>query len=323
MEARGGFQRPWQRRLLVLDIDFSGVGAGKQAEGSAKGYFSAKKNKHGRQLVRVYASQYDEVVCQWMMPGNTSCNSKGVLQKVMEQVQEVLQQTAEERARTLVRADAGFGTIENINWLLEQGYQVLVKAHQHNHVKKVAGTVVEWEGCGQAGRELGWPTAPHSYVRRTVQLAIRSVKKEEQWEYHLLVSTLEGVSAAGLKRLYDERGGHCESSFQQDKQGLKLITRQKKNLQAQQMLVGLAQMAHNILVWAREWPKEASKESQFARWGMLRWVRDLLSIPGTVTFCGDQAHIVLAAAHPLSQGFAAAYGGLLSGSGGHLSLGEI
>ncbi len=71
MHEHGGCtHHPFRRSRLILDIDFSGQEAGKQAEGSAKGYLP-RKNKRGRQLVRVYASQYDEIVCQWMMPGNT------------------------------------------------------------------------------------------------------------------------------------------------------------------------------------------------------------------------------------------------------------
>lgn len=312
-----------RKDLLILDIDFSGQTAGEQAEGSTKGYFAGKKNKKGRQLVRVYASQYDEIVCQWMMPGNTSCNSQGVLQLIMTRVEGVFGLTPAQRARTLIRADAGFGTMENINWLLEQGYQVLVKAHNHNHVKKVARTVTQWEATAQQGRQLGWPTAPHTYLRPTVQLVIGNLKEEEKWEYHLLVSTLADRSAHQLKNLYDRRGGHPESSFQQDKQGLKLITRQKKNMNAQQMLVGLAQMAHNLLIWARCWPGEVGKKTQMAQWGIKRWVRDVLTIPGEVVFGSGQARIMLRAAHPLSQEFANAYGSLLGGGGTALFLGEI
>ncbi|HEX2988267.1 MAG TPA: transposase, partial [Chloroflexota bacterium] len=312
----------FKRGLLILDIDFSGQQAGKQAEGSVKCYLAGKRNKRGRQLIWVYASQYDEIVCQWMMPGNTSCNSKGVLQAIVERAQEVLGLTDEQRRRTLIRTDAGFGTMENINWLLEQGYQVLMKAHNQNHVKKVAGTVRQWEESRCRGYEMGWPERPHVYVQPTVQLALRNLKKEEKWECHLLVSTLAALTAAQLKALYNRRGGHPESSFQQDKAGLKLITRQKKSMQAQQMLIGLGQMAHNILVWARRWPKDAGKESRFERWGIERWVRDLLTIPGFVVFGGQQVRIVLSEAHPLSQGYADAYGGFVQRSGGLLLLGE-
>ena len=38
-----------------------------------------------------------------------------------------------------------------------------------------------------------------------------------------------------------------------DKQGLGITKRNKKRFEAQQMLVQLGALAHNVLVWAREW----------------------------------------------------------------------
>jgi hypothetical protein len=45
---------------------------------------------------------------------------------------------------------------------------------------------------------------------------------------------------------YDQRGGGCETSFQGDKQGLG--KRNKKRFEAQQMLVQLGALAHNVFL---------------------------------------------------------------------------
>ena len=59
----------FSRRLLLLDVDLTGATCGKKAEGAAKGYFAHRKNKTGRQVGRVLASEYDEVVCDAVEAG--------------------------------------------------------------------------------------------------------------------------------------------------------------------------------------------------------------------------------------------------------------
>ena len=38
-------QHPWHEKALMVDIDLTGMPAGRQAEGSTKGYFSGKKGR--------------------------------------------------------------------------------------------------------------------------------------------------------------------------------------------------------------------------------------------------------------------------------------
>ena len=52
---------------------------------------------------------------------------------------------------------------------------------------------------------------------------------------------------------YDQRGGGVETAFKEDKDGLGLCRRSKKRFAAQQMVVYLNTMAHNVLHWARNW----------------------------------------------------------------------
>src|SRR5207248_5861471 len=52
---------------------------------------------------------------------------------------------------------------------------------------------------------------------------------------------------------YDQRGGGIETSFKGDKQGLGLTKRSKKRFEAQHMVVLLGWLAHNVVVWARQW----------------------------------------------------------------------
>src|SRR5215210_9098349 len=52
---------PYEREMLILEVDLTGMRASKKAELSTKGYFSGERNATGRQLVRASAPQYGEV----------------------------------------------------------------------------------------------------------------------------------------------------------------------------------------------------------------------------------------------------------------------
>jgi hypothetical protein len=50
---------------------------------------------------------------------------------------------------------------------------------------------------------------------------------------------------------YDARGGRVATSFKEDKQGLGITKRNKKQFAAQQTVTLLGSLAHNVIVWAR------------------------------------------------------------------------
>lgn len=62
----------------------------------------------------------------------------------------------------------------------------------------------------------------------------------------------------GLVQLhfYDQRAGMEVASFGSDKQGLGIAKRRKCSLIGQEMLLGLAQLAHNLIIWLR--PRQTS-----------------------------------------------------------------
>lgn len=79
-------------------------------------------------------------------------------------------------------------------------------------------------------------------------------------------------------RLYDLRGGGVETSFKGDKQGLGLSRRSKKRFEAQQMVMLLGNLAHNVVVWVRRWL--AAPASPLQHYGPTRMVRDVFQISG-------------------------------------------
>jgi hypothetical protein len=121
---------------------------------------------------------------------------------------------------------------------------------------------------------------------------------------------------------YDQRGGGVETANKEDKQGLGLSKRNKKRFEAQQMVVLLSVLAHNVLVWARSWL--APHQPRLTRYGIKRLVRDVFQISGSVrrSDTGQIVEIVLNQAAPLAAGLVAALRVLLTPEGIAVNLGE-
>ena len=157
---------------------------------------------------------------------------------------------------------------------------------------------------GVRGREAGWVKQPHRYARRTVQVAVRTPKKDGTWSYAVLVSTDMTAPLRDLVLEYDQRSGTPESSFCQDYQALSLRKYRKAGFIAQQVLLLLAELAHNLMIWMKtgfteavETPENATEQTQNAHRktremlqsrGLKRIRRDILAIPGKVCFDGKK-----------------------------------
>jgi hypothetical protein len=186
-----GYRHDYRQGLQVLDVDMSGMPAGRQAEGATKGYFPRQKNRRGRQLGRVLATCYDEVVFDRLYPGKKQLNNS--FQDLATAAEEVLAlaQDRDKRKQTLFRVDGGGGKDADVNWMLARDYQVLTKVNNWKRAFKLAASVVTWFPDPKTGdRQVGWVTEPHSYVRPTRQLAIRIPRDDGTWLYSVLVFTL-------------------------------------------------------------------------------------------------------------------------------------
>ncbi len=97
-----GFRHDYRADWQILDVDLCGWLCGKQAAFATKGYFAnAARNRRGRQLGRVLAWRYQEVIVDRLFPGN--CQLNATLQTLVSAAQNTLQLDAEQRQRTLVR----------------------------------------------------------------------------------------------------------------------------------------------------------------------------------------------------------------------------
>src|SRR5262249_25111626 len=106
------------------------------------------------------------------------------------------------------------------------------------------------------------------------------------------------MTLCAYAHFYDLRGGGIETGFKQDRQGLG--RRNKKRFSAQAMVLWLEALAHNVLIWSRNWLSGTAWAG--SGYGLLRLIRDVLSIPGRLTLDGEGClrMLVLSQAHPLS-----------------------
>lgn len=331
---RHNYQKQWQ----LLDIDLSGRVCGKTAEDATKGYFHDDKGAYGRQEGRVYATWYEETIALRLFLGNTT--TAVAVQPLLKDAQEALKLTPEQRARTIVRMDAGGGTLEDINACLKAGYQFHGKDFSTARARNLAASVDAWyDDPTRAGRQVGLVSAaPTDYVRPVVRIAERWSDTKGQVCHCVLISSLDAEAILSLDKncdatpdiasvllayahFYDARGGGIECGFKQDQQGLG--RRNKKSFAAQAMLLWLECLAHNVLIWVRTWLSPAAPA--ISGYGLLRLVRDALSIPGFLCLDaeGGIRKLVLSRAHPLAAKLLRALQQLLASQQTQVCLGEV
>jgi len=333
---RHDYQLNWQ----VLDADMTGRPCGPKARFASKGYFAKQRNRRGRQEGYVLGTWYEEIVVERLFEGKTQLNK--ALRPLIEAAESVLELDEAKRKRTILRIDSGGGSVEDINWVLERGYQVHGKDYSGVRARTLAQSVTKWiSDPRDRGRQIGWVSLETDlYCRPVRRIAVRCRKKNGQWGYGVILSTLAPKDVLLLTggyeqevddpkavllayvNFYDERSGGVEIEIKEDKQGLATSKRNKKRFEAQQVLIQLEALAHNILVWARQWL--APHCPKIARLGIKRLVRDVFQIDGFLFF--DQAvdllHIVLNRADPLAKELSTGLASLLALEHVAVTLGE-
>src|SRR5216684_6100740 len=134
-----GYRHDYAKQYQILDVDMSGMPCGPKAAFARKGYFAKQRNRRGRQLGRVLATRYEEVVVDRLFDGTTQLSK--ALQPLMEAAEQTLELDERKRERTLVRVDAGGGSVDDMNWLLARGYQVHCKDYSSARAQRLAQSV--------------------------------------------------------------------------------------------------------------------------------------------------------------------------------------
>lgn len=333
---RHAYQHEWQ----LLEVDMSGRPCGRKAALASKGYFAKQRNRRGWQEGYLIATWYEEIVVERIYEGTTQLNR--ALRPLVEAAESCLELDEAKRSRTILRIDSGGGSVEDINWALERGYRVHSKDYSGSRAAQLAQSVAQWfDDPADLARQFGWVIAePSAYVRPVRRMAVRCRKENGQWGIGVIISNLEPKDVLWLTggfaqeqenearvllayvHFYDQRGG-IEIEIKEDKQGLSTTKRNKKRFPAQQILAQLEVLAHNTLIWARRWL--ANTCPRLARFGLKRWVRDVLHLNGGVVF--DQnlhlVQLILNPDDPLASELSRGLASLLAGEHVAVYLGEI
>jgi hypothetical protein len=286
---RHDFARDW----LWLDIDLTPLPISKHAEDSTKGKFNAR-NRYGRQLARVHAPQYHETLFSRVYPGNQE--SSPVYMPTLKALDAFLDLPEEHKRRTIVRSDAGFGSDANVNRALDAGWQVLTKNKGGRRPTAFARKIAEkdWVACS-AERWLSPAVSPPSYTRPMTCLVMRFLTSRREIKYAILLCSVTQWTMQEVLAYYDDRGA-CETEIQADKGGLKLERRRKKRATAQEVLVLLTDLGHNLLAWVRPWMFPTAPLASF---GTMRMIEDVFHMPGRLCFCGERlTEVQLNRRHP-------------------------
>lgn len=294
------FKHDFKQKLFIEDIDLTGLPCGKKAEFASKGYFAHQRSRRGRQLGRVLATEYQEIIVDLLYSGNTQlCQT---FQSLVEAAERTLLLDEQKRRRTVLRVDSGGGSLKDVNWALAQGYHFHGKDFSGQRAQILAQSVSRWYDDPKiASRQIGWVESSDSpYIKPVRRIAVRCKKNNGQWAVGVIVSTLSITDALALTGqdinkiydphcvllayvyFYDQRGGGVETEIKQDKQGLAIGKRCKKRFEAQQMLMMLGVLAHNAVIWAKR--SIVAQTSKLYPFGIKRIVRDLFHISGLVEF---------------------------------------
>ncbi len=208
--------------------------------------------------------------------------------------------TREQRRQIIIRADAEFGTDANVRYILWLGFQVLVKGYSGRRTQAWLKQIADTDWCTDPDNPDRWAAVAPVTLRlgrRLQAYVLRWRNQRGALDHATLLTTLQDPIFQQW-RMYDGRGA-MEDEIRADKSGLDLCHRRKHSLNALEGWLVLTDVAHNLLAWLHPWMLSGSS---FEGYGPQRIVRDLMSIPGHLTFEGDRlSKVALLTSHPFAD----------------------
>ena len=223
---------------------------------------------------------YRETIWSEVFPGNR--HTVRCLRPAVEGAENALELSAKQRKRTVWRIDGGGGSDDQLRWLLDRDYHLMVKGSSNRRAEALARQVRRWDAYQNAW--LGEVEPPVDYGR-PVQVFVKKRFKEDKYLHSYYVSTLSLPSKGLFMARYDGRGGAEVEQFRTDKSGLGLEARRKRSFFGQKGYILLTDLAHNLLA---DFHHRALIKSPFEDYGPKRIVRDLLAMPGRIVSDGDK-----------------------------------
>jgi len=250
----------------------------------------------------VHAPQYHETLFSQLYPGKQQ--STPTYLPMLQALDSCLALSEAQKACTVLRTDGGFGSDANVNSALLNHWQVLTKSSGGRRPAALARQVgpEAWQVLRPNDRWVARVAPPLAFVRPVQWLALRWRNSRGELKQAIVLCSIEAWSPSEVIAHYDARGA-CETEIQADKGGLLLARRRKKVLAAQEALVLLTDLAHNLLAWAGRWME---LEGRLATFGPTQLIQDVLTLPGQLIFNQQQlVEVRLKAEHPYATEVAA------------------
>jgi len=184
-----------------------------------------------------------------------------------------------------------------VNHALQNHWQIVTKSSGGRRPAALGRHVADdaWQELRPDDRWVAAVPAPVACVRPIQWLALRWRTQRGDLKQAVVLCSVAAWSPAEVIAHYDARGA-CETEIQADKGGLQMGRRRKKILAAQEALILLTDLAHNLLAWIGHWMFPAGA---LAHMGSTQLVEDVLAIPGHLIFYGQElVEIQLNARHP-------------------------
>lgn len=237
-----------------------------------------------------------------LYPGNTL--SEMTLKDAIWALENALRLPPTRRAQVCIRVDAGFGTDDNLRWVLRQGYQVMAKNKSGRRAGAWGLQVQDWQEIEAGSRWVGTPPRQLQFCVPTRTFIVRWLEQlTGRLRHAIYVVTDLQHSPLELFNQYNLRSA-AEVDIRDDKQGVLLTHRRKRVWCAQEILVLLNDLAHNLLIMFR---REVLAGTPMQAFGPYRLIRDLMNMPGQAIISdGRLVELRLARSHPYAAPLAAA-----------------
>lgn len=189
------------------------------------------------------------------------------------------------KQQTIIRTDAGFGSDRNVNYALDEEWQFTGKGFSAQRASNLAAKVAreDWLDLEHQRWVAVAPVHP-SYLRPVQYLLLRWTTQQGLVKYAAVICSIPEWSPREVIAHYDDRG-QCETEIEADKGGLKMCQRRKLRMNAQEALILLTDVAHNLVAWSKAWMFPEGPLSQF---GTTRLIEDVFPINGRLIFAGEE-----------------------------------
>lgn len=223
---------------------------------------------------------YHESLLSQLYPGSQT--SVTALEPAVRLFEQRLPLPETRRHKIVWRVDGGFGSDQNVEWLVQRGYQVLAKGVSNRRAGKLRLQVQRWRAL-RPDKWVGSVVTPAAFSRPVYTFVLRRLLKgEEQAAYLYTTLPWSGLQIASF---YDQRGG-AETEFRSDKSGgVHLDQHRKHKRDGQEAWIHLTDITHNYLAWFQH---HILTDSPLASFGNLRICRDLMHIPGQIEMKAGQ-----------------------------------